>query len=301
MAFRFRRREKVKSGLRRIATEQLDKTIAELNHRDLDDDTKVHQVRKRFKKLRGLLRLVRPGLGDQYGELNVWFRDRARRLSRIRDAETLVNTAEKLLEEAANVDQRTRLSEMRDKLAERRDTLAAQQQGLASDLEELRGELHDARARVPDWQVRGDGDKALFAGFHKTYRRARQTMKTALADPTDENWHEWRKRMKYHWYHTRLLENCWKPVMATRAAELSRIADLLGDDHDLAILNGFISEHRDFFQAPADNELDEIANLVERRRKRLRADATALGRRLCVEKPGDLRRRTVAYWQIWRA
>ena len=46
----------------------------------------VHDVRKRCKKVRGLLRLVRPGLGPDYRRANADVRDAARELSSLRDA-----------------------------------------------------------------------------------------------------------------------------------------------------------------------------------------------------------------------
>ncbi|MEZ4569166.1 MAG: hypothetical protein R2849_02320 [Thermomicrobiales bacterium] len=62
MAYRLEPDEALDVGVRRIATEQVEKALAELDDSDLDRHATVHQVRKRCKKIRGLLRLVRPGL-----------------------------------------------------------------------------------------------------------------------------------------------------------------------------------------------------------------------------------------------
>lgn len=297
MAFRFRRRENIEKGLRRIAAEQLDRAVAELTDANLDHHKRVHQVRKRFKKLRGLARLVRPGLGDQYGEINTWFRDRARSLSRMRDAETLVTTATKLEEDADGERAQAVLTDVRTTLTLRRDELAGQWQGLETELATLEAELRELRRNLGNWRLEGKGEKALFGGFHKTFKRGRKAMERALSHPADDAWHQWRKRMKYHWYHTRLLSGCWRPVMETRARELSHLADLLGDDHDLAVLTAFTAGHGELFDTDAP---DLVADLARQRRARLQKRAQDLGRRLCAEKPDALVKRVQRYWHIWR-
>ena len=73
-----RRSESLQNATRRVAREQLSKAIREIEDRTLDTDSTVHQVRKRIKKLRGLLRIVRPGLGKVYKRENDSLRDAAR-------------------------------------------------------------------------------------------------------------------------------------------------------------------------------------------------------------------------------
>jgi hypothetical protein len=49
----------------------------------------VHQVRKLCKKLRGLIRLVRPEF-DNFQKEDEFFRDAARELSYVRDAQSII-------------------------------------------------------------------------------------------------------------------------------------------------------------------------------------------------------------------
>ena len=81
MSYRFREREPVRRGALRIAREEIDKAVVVLGDENLDRHERVHQARKRFKKIRALLRLLRGELGDTYGEENVWFRDCGRELA----------------------------------------------------------------------------------------------------------------------------------------------------------------------------------------------------------------------------
>lgn len=97
MTYHFKRGEgSVEKRLRKIAASQIDKAIAEIDDPDIDTKETVHQVRKRAKKLRGLIRLVRPAF-DDYKFENASFRDAASDLSYVRDAEANVETYDDIM------------------------------------------------------------------------------------------------------------------------------------------------------------------------------------------------------------
>ncbi len=80
MAYRFEQGAgSVEANLRKIAASQINRAIAEIDDPDLEPHKTVHQVRKRCKKLRGLVRLVRDAF-DAYKVENVSFRDAAAQL-----------------------------------------------------------------------------------------------------------------------------------------------------------------------------------------------------------------------------
>ncbi len=99
MSYRIAPSKNLGEEIRRVAGEQVSKAMAELDNADLDRDKVVHQVRKRCKKLRGLLRLVRPGMEATYANENAAFRDAARLLSSLRDAKTLIGTYDDLMDQ----------------------------------------------------------------------------------------------------------------------------------------------------------------------------------------------------------
>src|SRR4051812_31954257 len=64
--FRLHDREDVADGLRRIARGQIDGAVEGLRDRDETDvGEAVHDARKRFKRLRALVRLARDALGTE--------------------------------------------------------------------------------------------------------------------------------------------------------------------------------------------------------------------------------------------
>ena len=84
---------------------------------------------------------------------------------------------------------------------------------LAAALADFRRSLVTARGRTGDWHLDASGFDALAGGLAKTVDRARKAMAIARDDGSTEAIHDWRKRVKYHWYHARLLEPVWPETM----------------------------------------------------------------------------------------
>ncbi|MFN3158242.1 MAG: CHAD domain-containing protein [Rubinisphaera brasiliensis] len=297
MAYRLRRNKSVQKSIRKIAAEQIDKAIAEINNESLDRHEVVHQVRKRCKKLRGLIRLVRPNF-DQYSEENAAFRDIARELSFARDAQSMLECFDDLLDHFVDQIDPDAFTPLREILRDRRDEVAADEEGLAQQLENTLNHLQEARTRVDSWKIDETGFPALAGGLQKTYGRACDAIEVAYADPTAENFHEWRKRVKYHWYHTRLLRRIWEPMLKPQRRAAAELADLLGDEHDLAVLRETLLSDPERFGEGAD--VQAIVGLIDRRRKDFQEQAKPLGRRLFSESPSRLGRRFEGYWNVWR-
>jgi len=301
MSYRIERKESVTQAVRRVAREQIDRAIAEIEDRQLDRHEAVHQVRKRCKKLRGLVRLVRPQMEETYRRENECFRDAAREISFVRDAQSMLECFDELLERYARELDPESFAPIREWLLERRKQVTQDEQRLEAGLARMLVALREARDRIPDWQVAGGEEADEFAavggGLRKTYKRGRKARAAAFAASTDEQFHEWRKRVKYHWYHARLLQRIWRPVMDCFADAAHELSDILGDDHDLAILRSTLAEHAG--NLPAAN-LPGLAALIGQRRTELQLSARRLGDRLYAEKPGQVTRRLGCYWSAWR-
>src|SRR5215475_2007881 len=84
--------------------------------RSRPDDERIHSIRKRCKKLRGLLRLVRPSLGDTYERENAYFRDVARALSPLRDVHVTLAAFDAVLAHSDGEVERGRFAPLRQRL-----------------------------------------------------------------------------------------------------------------------------------------------------------------------------------------
>jgi CHAD domain-containing protein len=286
MPYRLSLEEDVPSALRAVAREQLDDAVHQLRDRAGDDPVDaVHAARKDLKKVRSLLRLARPGLGDkQYRRLNDELGDIGRRMSGRRDADVLVQTIDGLAERYAGQVPERSFREIRDSVA------AGQSVASTVDADPVAAALpalEAAAAAVEDWPLQRADVGTLRDGALRAYERGRRAL-VALNDgaPEDEDLHTLRKRAKDLWYQTRLLEEAWPRALSAQADEAHELADLLGDDHDLAVLSERLGEP----DADTVGE-DDVRDLIARRRADLHAQARVVARRLYAEKPAAYGRR----------
>lgn len=257
----------------------------------LDDrDEAIHEARKRFKKLRGLYRLVRPCAPDFYDAENARLRDAARNLSVIRDAAALVETIDRLRDDPAHEGVIGDLDHVRDRLVERRDAIAEKGEGLDDAMADAVTACEATMEAAGALNLKLDPDEAadcLADGITKTYKRGRKAFKKASKSGDAEHWHEVRKRMKYHAMHCRLLRHAWPGSMMLRARRAKAIADLLGDDHDLAVLCELIDADADAVGEKGPRR--SLVHAIHLASDRLRAEAAEQAEPLLADKPGRLR------------
>lgn len=300
MAYRLRRSESVIQGVRRIAREQLEKDLADIENQELDRHEAVHQIRKRFKKIRGLIRLVRPSFEKTYERENARFRDAARNLSAVRDAQSLIEGFDRLVAELPQESEGEKpFAEIRRHLLERRNRIAGEAKDVSTVLESLNRDIHDALERIDDWELKDRGFEAIAGGFENTFDRAKRAMAVAADENASvEDFHEWRKRVKYHWYHCRLLENLWKPLMKARCDEAKHLAELLGADHDYALLDQLLAQNA--AEIPQEAEVEAFREILAGAEERIRKEAFLVGQRLFAGKSKHLSRQFGSWWSTWR-
>ena len=287
-AYRLLPEEPIATGIRRVVTARVEDALAELRgETDSAPADAIHEARKDMKKLRALLRLARGELGERaFARENAVFRDAARELSGVRDADVMLETLQSL-------DLPAGLGwEVREKIQEHH--ALRREGGRETAARGVVGILTEARGRVEDWPLKRDSFGALAPGLERTYRRGRRDFRAAREEPSVECMHEWRKRVKELWYHHALLRCVWPPVMSSVGDEAHALSTLLGDDHDLAVLAAWVGEHV--------GEEPELAAAVERRRGAIRGgEAFALGERLYAEKPSAYVRRVKRLWHAGEA
>ncbi len=279
MSYRLYFNESLIEELRRIAREQLSRALAELD--SLPAPQAIHQARKRCKKLRALLRLARPGMPGTFATENSFFRDAANGLSDLRDTAVLIQTYDKLLDSFADEIERRPFGPTRRHLTERHQALAREDS--TDRIQTFRDALQTSLNRIERWTIDGDPVEALLEGEQKNYLRGRHALTGAFESDDPEAFHDWRKRVKDYGYHTQLFRELWKPVLQTRRRELDLLGELLGDDHDLAVLRTTLLDDSATFGSQED--LAPFLALLIRRQHQLRSMSRKLGRRLYAETP----------------
>src|SRR6185312_11431757 len=102
--------------------------------------------------------------------------------------------------------------------------------------------LAEASDRLHSWMTAEGGWETIDAGLERAYRAGYGALAVASTEPTIENLHEWRKQAKYFGYQLQLLEPICRNVMDELGNPVQELTDLLGDDHDLTMLEKTVTE-----------------------------------------------------------
>lgn len=298
-AYRLQRKEGVAEGVRRLARGRAESAHEQLGRASGGAElaAAIHAARKDLKKLRAALRLVREELGEEaFGAENRRYRDAGRLLARSRDAEVKVEALRELQERCGEQLPRAATRAWREALEAERDRLAGTgDDGGAERIEQALDVLEAGIAAIPGWPLGPGSWKLVEPGLLRSYRQARREWKRTRSRPSAASVHEWRKRVKDLWYQLRIVRDAWPSTIGEMADEAHRLAELLGDHHDLALL-------ADDLQARAEiGDRGAPIAAIEHRQAELLDAALELGARLFAERPKAFRVRMRAYWRAWRA
>jgi len=272
--------------------EEVHTALADSKHES--EAERVHAARKNFKRLRAVLRLVRSGIGQSaYKAENQSFRNASRPLSEIRDAKVLIEALSKLKKRTSNSKKSVEFREARKRLLEHQKQVHSNVIQRQHAIPKAAAAAEAALDRMDEWADQKFRWCEVEKGFRKVYCDGRKVFDQVKAEASVEHLHEWRKQAKYLRYHLELLTPAWPKVVGKLAAQAKNLGDLLGDDHDLAVLRSMIVLDHGRDGAETDGLIGE---LIDRQREKLRAKAIASGELLYRETPKKFVRRLTAHW-----
>jgi CHAD domain-containing protein len=277
--------------LSRVVSAELTSAVAAAGADGTMSVDDVHEVRKHVKKVRAVLRMLEPTLGKRYDSLSSGLRSASRRLSPLRDADASLETLEKLRARYPRV-----LTAAVVRSVER--ALKIDKQRAQSRVPRLLPGVVRALKRstgtVPASIKKAAGEDAMRAGVRRAYRRARRAMELANGQGDDEGAHRWRRRVKEHWYHMRLLRGVNGRV-STRVRGLKQLETWLGDHHNLVVLQ------RRILTAPArfgdGRTVAAVLGCIDERRLALWRRASRRGGRLFAARPRQFTRQIDHWWE----
>jgi CHAD domain-containing protein len=279
MGFRFKSREPIPQGLKRIFCEQIDSALHMCQHPAKQRGVTVHEVRKHLKKLRAAMRLAIGAVGKNcHAEQDRCVRKIGRLVSDLRDAQVRLQTFIRLRDKAEKNSGRQCFPRTEELLVLERESFSA---AFAGWQKEAIPQLKNVKARVKAWPSGGLNWKQICNAVCKIYRRGQRALATTIEHPDAENFHAWRKRVKDVWYQLRILQPLNRTVLEEMAKDAEVLGELLGTEHDLDFLRARL-EKESGDEALAD-ELRQLQKLIGKRCKRLRRDALELGRRFYAE------------------
>lgn len=297
MPYRLKLTQRLDKSFRRVGLEQIDHALARLASRSGDHAVDVHETRKCMKRLRALLRIARPSLGEAvFKRENARFRDIAQLLAATRDRHVLIETLVKL--QAARGEGDDRLVAAIAKLRAVIEGAGAEATVPPEAERAARAGLLEARRVFARIELSGRGFKTIEGGLRRTYAAAREALPEAYRLGTDEAFHELRKHVQQHWRHMLLVSRAWPAVFAARATAARNLSQALGDDHDLAVLADFVGGVPSAQLKRAQARL--VIAAARSYQGELRSVAELLAKQLLVEEPRAFARRVAAYWQTAR-
>lgn len=315
---RFARRsgEPLAQALQRMATGQLDIAIETLERADGSgsSETAVHETRKALKRLRALLGLLEPRLGEEvFGRENAALRGSAKKLAGARDGDVLLATLDALIERhPRKLEGRGGVLRLRSHLLSERERARRATLGDPMLRTEVLAELRACRVRVAAWQLaESDGIELLQPGLTRLYRQGRERYRRVARRRGAQTraMHRWRKRVKDLRYTAQMLvpveqgtpkrpkrkrarrrwararkDAAWLGRVERRAEKLG---ELLGEEHDLAVLDEYLWAQRGGKSGLRIGRRSHktLRRLIAKRRAELRKTALHAGERLYDRSP----------------
>jgi len=232
------KRKSPEMTLRSILKAHIVPAIDELKKPDRDSLARtVHDVRKRVKKMRSALRLFRAAHHPEITKADHRpLRDASREIAPVRDAHVNLRTMRRLCRYFDIVPAHFwvifQFLEQQEARACAESTVSLRR---ATDL------LATTNANVTDAGIRLKS-RELRDGLARIYKRGRKAFRKAVDDISAENLHRWRKRTKDIFYDLSLTASPHPKVVHKLAHRAKDLGTLLGEEHDLALLQQTLKE-----------------------------------------------------------
>src|SRR4029077_13254273 len=106
--------------------------------------------------------------------------------------------------------------------------------------------LRRLRRHLGTWKV-AHGRRAVGEGVTETYRKAKRALRAARERPSARRFHDWRKQVKALSYELRIVGGAIPELLTTLVPKVERLAELLGQVHDLDCAKGTAELHPRWF------------------------------------------------------
>jgi CHAD domain-containing protein len=293
MSYQLRRNQDLDANLRRICRKQVERALEIVRGEREAKDTPVHETRKHLKKTRAALQLISDELGRAcFKEQDHRFRDIARLISDVRDAEVRLQTVRQLQEITRRTSQQTFRKTEELLLAELEHFMAA----FADWQKQAAPELEKLREEIDSWPIENLDCKMIRRAVQRAYKSARDALDCAKAKPIPENFHEFRSEAKRLLYQLRILRPINPLVIGALIDDLDAVGEVFGRSHDLYFLGERL--RRDDGQT-SGQETQELVAVIEASEMELQDRGVDLAERFFEERPRVFGHRLGTWLQQW--
>lgn len=236
MGYRFKKAAGPRAEVPRVVNERIQHAIEALRRYPAEDVEGLHTARKDIKKVRSLLRLLRePELRNMRKAHNAELRETAAHLSAHRDREVLSALMDdwlELPEVCHDLPLHAAVATMSETYKSQGETHPpldpGTEHGAIKSLNRIAVSVAEANLKPLSW-------KTIKRAARKRARRMRKAREAYLQKPETETLHEWRKQVKNHYHHLRLLKKVDPPGKG-RLRQVRLLEKRLGNARDLDLL-----------------------------------------------------------------
>ncbi len=313
--------ESLGQALQRMALGQLDIAIEWLERAGASDagEHAIHETRKALKRLRALLRLLEAQLAEEvFTREDALLAESGKQLAGARDAEVLLETLDALLaRDPHKLEGRGGVVKLRAQLLSEREAARRATLGDPALRAAVLAQLRACRVRVSAWSLADhEGIALVQPGLARLYRQGRARYRRAAHGHGERTrvLHSWRKRVKDLRYAAQMLEVDKRQAAAARpqkgparakwrrarkdaawlrrlAQRADRLGELLGEEHDLAVLEQRIDAPPEHAERIGRRARKALKRSIAVRRRTLRKAALREGERLYRRSPQKFLRR----------
>jgi CHAD domain-containing protein len=257
MSYKINLSKNIEEEVKNVIDSQLVKILHVISNEKISEDKKIHKIRKILKKIRALLKLIKYDLKDKdiYTAQNEYYKNAGKVFSQARDNTVLVKTFDKIIEKF-DLD--------RDKYTNPIQYL--ENTDNQENFTMLRKEIKQIRKTLWIYQLKKK-KKPLKKGLKKIYKKLQKRKKRAYKTHSDTDFHEWRKAVKNYMYQLKLLKKNLPKKAKKTIKKIKELADILGFDHDISVLKGFLL---------SKNINDPLVKYLEKEQKYLRKKASKI-------------------------
>ncbi len=275
MAHRIGKSEEAGLALWRLLRDDIVGARRGLASEEESRDERVHRARQRLKRARSTIGVLKPALGHSARSLKRSISAAARLLAGARDADVVAATARGLRETVAVGDDAGL-----DRVVAELDRKAEEAHRHDTPVGEVIVRLSSIEAAL-DRSVREIDGEALFNGaIARAYEKSRKAMARARSSVSTPDLHTWRKEVKTLWHLVRLGRKRLPESTRRMAGDLNHLGDVLGYDHDHAVLAERLALAPD-----ADHSLMRQLSMIAKERRSLEKEAFILGGKIYKRKP----------------
>lgn len=279
MAYRIPRSESAEAALQRLILDQNRKALKLLRAWHKDPTDRIHRSRQCFRRIRAVLLLLHSDAPYIHAVENRFYRDLARTLADARDADAMIDAIDFLAERFAEEAPPDSLAMLRTSLVRRaKADLECSIVDVAARCQEAAVKLERADRRLHLLPLRGMKRKQVKRSVRKGLERCTKAFKKARRTRDEDDFHAWRKQVKYSYYNARLIQDVSPRWARIYTVPLRELAELLGNRQDLYVLDGFLASQPDGLGI--DIHVRAIRDMIASSQGSLEVQALNLGERL---------------------